>query len=197
MIRRKIKRLVTRKTLKYGCWAALALCVCVVIVVYAVMDDKTVAGDRGFPPASPGIVYTIESPVYLYFQDRTQAYLSPEERLLAHQDTPVEFARDIIGWLIKGPQKGLVRTLPPETELRSLFINEGTAFVDFSQDICDNHPGGVQTENLTIVSIANSLILNIPEIKRVKILIEGRESETLAGHIDISRPFFANMLLVR
>jgi len=41
------------------------------------------------------------------------------------------------------------------------------------------------------------LILNIPEIDAVKILIDGRDAMTLAGHIDLRFPFKANMLLVR
>ncbi|MBU1168042.1 MAG: GerMN domain-containing protein [Proteobacteria bacterium] len=186
----------TKKTLRNSLWAILALCACVVIVVYMVGGDRAEMDDMGVPPGNSNR-YTVESPVYLYFQDRKLALLCPEERLIAHPETPVEFARTIIEWLIRGPRQGLVRTLPGESVLRALYIHEETAFVDLSQETCDNHPGGVQTEYLTIVSIANSLILNIPEIKRVKIIIEGRECETLAGHIDISQPFSANMLLVR
>jgi hypothetical protein len=45
--------------------------------------------------------------------------------------------------------------------------------------------------------MVNTLALNIPEIEAVKILIEGREAKTLAGHIDIRRPFRANMLMIK
>ena len=61
----------------------------------------------------------------------------------------------------------------------------------------ENHPGGSQTEFLTVYSIVNSLALNIPQISSVKILIEGRETMTIAGHIDSRFPFKANMILVR
>ena len=50
---------------------------------------------------------------------------------------------------------------------------------------------------MTIWSIVNTLVLNVPEIEAVKILIGGGEAETLAGHIDLSRPLRANMPLVR
>jgi hypothetical protein len=43
----------------------------------------------------------------------------------------------------------------------------------------------------------NSLILNIPEIETVRILVEGKEEATLAGHVDLRFPFQANMLFVR
>jgi hypothetical protein len=41
---------------------------------------------------------------------------------------------------------------------------------------------------LTLRSIMQTLVANVPEVKRVQILIEGREVETLAGHVDIRRP---------
>ena len=52
-------------------------------------------------------------------------------------------------------------------------------------------------KRITIFSIVNSLILNVPQIKTVKFIKGGREALTLAGHIDIRLPFKANMLLVR
>ena len=39
---------------------------------------------------------------------------------------------------------------------------------------------------LTLRSIMQTLVANVPEIKRVQILIEGRGD--LAGHMDIRRP---------
>jgi hypothetical protein len=50
---------------------------------------------------------------------------------------------------------------------------------------------------LTIFSVVNSLILNVSEIDRVKILIDGSETSTLAGHINLQVPFKAHMLLIR
>ena len=69
--------------------------------------------------------------------------------------------------------------------------------MDLSAAVRENHPGGVDTELLTVYSIVNSLVLNIPEIRAVKILINGNESMTLAGHIDLQKPVSANMLLIR
>ncbi len=50
---------------------------------------------------------------------------------------------------------------------------------------------------MTIYSMVNSLILNIPEIETVRILVEGKEETTLAGHVDLRFPLRANMLFVR
>ncbi|MBW1996057.1 MAG: GerMN domain-containing protein, partial [Deltaproteobacteria bacterium] len=97
-----------------------------------------------------------------------------------------------------GPTEGLVPTIPQGTHVRALYVlDDGTAFVDLSEAVSEHHPGGSKSELLTVFSIVNSLVLNISEINAVKILVEGRETSTLAGHIDIRFPFKANMLLVR
>ena len=69
--------------------------------------------------------------------------------------------------------------------------------MDLAAGIGDLHPGGIKSELLTIYSIANSLILNVPEVEAVKILVNGNETATLAGHIDLQVPLKANMLLIR
>jgi hypothetical protein len=67
--------------------------------------------------------------------------------------------------------------------LQEVFIDEtGTAFVDFSNPISANHPGGVLNEQATVYSIVNSLTYNLKEIRQVQILVGGAEKETLAGH---------------
>jgi len=76
-------------------------------------------------------------------------------------------------------------------------LQNHTAYVDLSREIRDHHPGGAKQELITIYSMVNSLILNIPEIETVKILVEGKEETTLAGHVDLRFPLQANMLFMR
>ena len=136
--------------------------------------------------------------VHLYFADRDNYFLTSEQRVLTYHENTVAYARVIVEALIRGPQQGLVRTVASGTKLRAVYIAEGgICFVDLSRNAGKDHPGGCNSEILTIYSVVNSLILNIPEIKRVKILIEGEETLTLAGHIDLKRPLEANMLIIR
>ncbi len=139
-----------------------------------------------------------KSVAHLYFTDKNNQFLIAEERALSQTGDPIRFGQAIVMALIKGPGHELAPTIPQNTTLRALYITEeGTGYVDLSVDIQENHPGGVATELLTVYSIVNSLILNSAEIEAVKILIEGQESLTLAGHIDLQQPFEANMLLIR
>jgi len=69
-------------------------------------------------------------------------------------------------------------------------LGPDTAVVNTSAGFADSHPSGVLAEELTIASIALTLNANDSRINRVKILVDGKERETLAGHADLSR-FYA------
>ncbi len=149
-------------------------------------------------PSPQELKQSDRSVVHLYFAHKDIAFLASEVRIMVRSDDPVEFGKSIMDALIKGPREDLSPTIPSTAGLRAFFITpDGTAFVDLKQNIADKHPGGSRSEILTIYSIVNSLILNIPQIKTVRILIDGHESPTLTGHVDIRLPFKANMLLIR
>ena len=136
--------------------------------------------------------------VHLYFADKDHSFLKAEARIISQSSDPAESGKTIIEALIKGPLESLMRTIPVDTNLRAFYVTQdGTAYVDLTEEVKERHPGGIKTELITIYSIVNSLTLNIPEIDAVKILIKGHESMTLAGHIDLRFPIKANMLLIR
>ena len=135
---------------------------------------------------------------HLYFLGPNHRFLKAEERALVQQTGVVERASSILHALIEGPRGDLLPTIPAETGLLALYVTQdGIAYVDLDRAISDKHPGGSLSEMFTIFSIVNTLALNIPEIEAVKILIEGREAKTLAGHIDIRFPFVPNMLMIK
>ena len=135
---------------------------------------------------------------HLYFLDPGHQFLKAKERTIVHRDGVVERAKSIVYALIEGPGDEFLPTVPAETRLSALYITgDGIAYVDFDRAISDEHPGGCLSELFTIFSIVNTLALNIPEIEAVKILIQGREARTLAGHIDIRFPFRPNILMIK
>lgn len=198
-----------RLYIRLAVYAVLALAV--LIVGYMVNKSGSGGydriGERGTlkrpsiadtPAAPSGTAVNGRQIVYLYFGDRSKPFLTAEERELAGPKEPVTLGRAIIEALIEGPQQELMPTLPQGAALRAFYLTqEGTAYVDMDDAAKSEHPGGSETELLTIYSIVNSLILNIPEIASVRVLINGTESTTLAGHIDLRSPYKANMLIVR
>ncbi|MCF8037408.1 MAG: GerMN domain-containing protein [Desulfobacteraceae bacterium] len=139
-----------------------------------------------------------DGPVYLYFADPETGYLSSEARRIQRAADPAVFCEKITEALIAGPKNDLMRTLPGQTALRALYItDDGIAYVDFNGDVSEHHPRGVRSELMSVYSIVNTLILNTDGIRAVKILVNGKEADTLAGHVDIRLPLKAQMLLVR
>jgi spore germination protein GerM len=172
------------------CWCCLMLPTGCEDPASQTVQRQMIEGDDESPGES--------SIVHLYFSDRENSFLIAEKRHILHQDDPIALGTQILQALLKGPQKALARTIPAQTRLKAFYLAPNNiAFVDLSAEIMENHSGGAKSELLTIYSIVNSLILNIPEVEAVKLLIDGREVSTLAGHIDLRSPFKANMLLIR
>ncbi len=145
------------------------------------------------PPVSWEKVLQIEEKkdVLLYFADEHSMRLITEHRSIPLKDAPAEMAMELIGALLDGPRDGGRPTLPSGTRLRALYMTaDNTAVVDFSHELSSNHPGGVNAELLTIFSILNTLTHSVSQIKKLKLLVEGAEVETLSGHVNCLRPFF-------
>ncbi|MEA3471158.1 MAG: GerMN domain-containing protein, partial [Thermodesulfobacteriota bacterium] len=98
--------------------------------------------------------------------------------------------------LIGGSNTGLVETFPKGTKVEDVKIKNGVTFVSFSRTLVNLHPGGSASEMMTIYSLTNTITRNMPQIKSVKILVEGKEIETIKGHIDARNPFTANRELI-
>ncbi len=127
--------------------------------------------------------------VFLFFLAEEDDLLHAEVREIQADAVLILQAKLVIRELIKGSRNEGISPIPVKTKLRELFItDEGIAFVDFSKEIQENQFFGSAGEIAAVFSIVNTLTYNFKSIKRVFILIEGREKETLGGHIDLKRP---------
>jgi spore germination protein GerM len=124
--------------------------------------------------------------------------LTGVEREVAYGESAVDQAREIVAAQVGPVDEPLVSAIPPGTTLRALFITDrGEAFVDLSRDISTAHPGGTLNELLTIYTVVNALTTNLPAVASVQVLVDGKEVDTLAGHIDLRRPLTKNLALVQ
>lgn len=80
--------------------------------------------------------------------------------------------------------------IPTGADIRDVYmVDPGVVVIDLNAPFADGHRSGVLIEELTVVSLVQTLAANIPGINRVKILVDGKERETLAGHADLSNFF--------
>jgi len=119
------------------------------------------------------------------------------ERDVAFGEGTVEQARQIIEAQIAPAAGPLVSAVPKGTKLRTIFVTEsGDAFVDFSAELVSGHSGGSTNELLTVYTLVNALCANLPAVRSVELLVDGKPVETLAGHVDLGRPLEKNLAWV-
>jgi spore germination protein GerM len=139
-------------------------------------------------PSTPTPERKIKATLYYVSEDGLS--LVGAERDVPFGDPIVEQARRIVEAQLETPAPApLASAVPEGTTLRSLFISDrGDAFVDLSPEVTTRHPGGALNELFTVYVIVDALTVNLPSITRVQILIDGKETDTLAGHVDIRHP---------
>jgi spore germination protein GerM len=151
---------------------------------YAARHAPSAAGAAGTAPSSA--VRKITATLFYVSEDGMS--LVQAQREVPFGVTVTEQARAIIEAQIAAAAP-LVSAIPPETKLREVFVTErGDAFVDLSGDVTARHPGGSLDEIFTVYTIVNALTVNLPAITRVQILVDGKEVDTLAGHVDLRHP---------
>jgi spore germination protein GerM len=149
-------------------------------------------------PAEKKIAAGEKREVTLFFSDQEGEFLVGEKRSIAKREDLEKEAREIILELTRGPRGKLIPTLPPQTKLLAFELDEGgLAKVSFNKALSKDHPGGSSAEMMTVFSIVNSLAFNFPRVKRVRILVEGKEIETIAGHLSLRGPVPSNLNLVK
>jgi spore germination protein GerM len=135
--------------------------------------------------------------IVLYFSSRDEEYLVQEFRQISLSGPVENQALVVMNELVKG-SKRLINVIPDGVKVIGTKLSgDGTLFVDFSKELKEGHPGGSWAEMLTIYSIVDTIIKNFPDVKKVKFLIEGKEIESLAGHIDTRMPLTENKDIVR
>jgi spore germination protein GerM len=120
------------------------------------------------------------------------------EQEVPFAETPTDQAKAIMAAQLATPPPPLLSALPAGTTLRALFVtDQGEAFVDLSRELAAAHPGGSMNELLTIYTVVNALAVNLPAITAVQVLIDGKEVDTLAGHVELRQPLVKNLAWVR
>lgn len=107
-------------------------------------------------------------------------------------------ARQALEELGRPSAEGNIEALPPEARPLQIFIrDDGLAVVNYNAALVEKHPGGVEGDLATVYAIVNTLVRNFPEVASVRLLVEGSERETLAGHIDLSSELKQDLSFVR
>jgi hypothetical protein len=103
------------------------------------------------------------------------------------QQRAEELMRALVAFYL---DKNSPHPLPPGSEIRGVYlIDPGLAVIDVNAAMADGHRSGILAEDLTVASLVQTIAANIPGILKVKLLVEGKQRDTLAGHADLSNFF--------
>lgn len=161
---------------------------------------STAAPDAPVAPPAPTapekVVPRIKATLFFASEDGLR--LVPTEAEVPLAEGVVAQARSIIEAQLAAPAPPpLAATIPQGSTLRGIFISQrNEAFVDLDPTIRSAHPGGTLQELMTVYTIVNALLTNLPNLREVQILIGGQEVDTLAGHVDLRRPLRKNEGLI-
>lgn len=76
--------------------------------------------------------------------------------------------------------------LPPGADVKAVYlVGDDLAVLDMNSAFAEGHRSGILVEELTVASIAQTLAANLPGVRRVKFLVEGKDRDTLAGHVSL------------
>ena len=147
---------------------------------------------RVIPAAEASSVRKIKARLFYVSDDGTK--LTSVEHDVPYAEGTVSQAKAILGAQIAPAAEPLLSAVPAGTTLRALFVTAaGEAYVDLSRELTAAHPGGSLNELLTIYTLVDALTVNLPAISSVQLLVDGKEVDTIAGHVDVRRPLLKNL----
>jgi germination protein M len=186
---------VSRRAIVY----LIALVAVMAVVAWGVVRMLVVPRSTAPPPSSTAApVDTAHITAVLYYGSSDGRTLVPVQRDVPLAAGIVEQGRQILTMQLQDAPRPYLKVIPAGTTLRAFYVTDrGEAFVDLSGEVVRAHPGGSLTELLTVYALVNAVTSNLPAVQRVQLLVDGKEVDTIAGHVDVRRPLARDTSLVR
>ena len=143
-------------------------------------------------PGTPDAAGSDTLRLTIYYATKDGEALAPEIKVVPKTDHPVQAALEA---LLAGPAShDLVNVFPAGVKVRGVWVKDHTAFVDFNDKV--RAAAGSTTELLLVGAVVDTLT-EFPDIHLVQFLVEGKKTETLSGHVDVSEPLGRSESLIR
>ena len=153
--------------------------------------DKKPAENKSEKPSEPKQTapeQKIQSAeVKVYYPDESGTKLVPVEKKIQFVDEAEKYSAALTELMQKPKEKNLTTVFPSHAKVKSVTREGETAVVNFDGSILKGFVGGSTGEEFLVNSVVDTLT-EFNEIKQVKFLIDGKEIETLSGHMDLSEP---------
>lgn len=119
-----------------------------------------------------------QTKVILYFANSETGELESEIKIVDANLLIKEPYKEIMNWLIKGPQSSNLKKLIPEgTALHDIRVEKSCAIINLSSEFLNYE---TEENKLKIINSIVNTLTNLKEIDSVKFLINGEENEKLS-----------------
>src|SRR5208337_4863706 len=106
------------------------------------------------------------------------------ERRIQNNPIPVKMAEAVLAEYLKGLQEGL-----SDTKLIGVYRDKRSIiYVDVSDEFRKNFSGDIRQEFELLKSLYETITVNIPGTEDVRLLIDGKEVESVGGHFNALYP---------
>ena len=181
-------------------WISVAIFLCILVLAMLFFRKKSARFEPELlnKAGVSGATLTEFIKVKLFYFSETSIYLKPVYREIEVPEIREELYGKFIALLLAG-DSGHITPVPEGVQLRGLHYlkNREMLVLDFNDLLSGSFPGGTTAELEFIYFMVDNLCYNFKEIKKVKFLVGGNENKTLAGHIDLEKPFFPNFNWLR
>ncbi len=124
----------------------------------------------------------IRVPVTIFYPAKSG--VTKEERTVAAGSLPVKMVESVLQEYFSGFKTDLKNTV-----VRGVYRDRNRVFyIDLSDEFRRNFSGDNGDEYYLLKSLYQTIVTNVSEVRDIKILIEGREVESIGGHMMIMTP---------
>lgn len=150
----------------------------------------------GESPIAPGPAGTAGGALAITLYLPAEAGLEAVQTTIPRQHEAQLEARAAVAAVLAADRSAA--SLPRELLLRGFYLDPGgNAYVDVATQGRQEARASAREELLAIYAVVNTLTMNFPEVRQVRFLVDGKEAQTLAGHVDLTRAYAARADLVR
>ena len=173
----------------------LAAVLCFGAALWWWMRDVAPVTTAAQPAVAP--LPRLNEPLVIILSVPVDGLLAAVQALVTRQPDTQSLAREALAALFADPTAGQAPVLK-DLRLRGVYLDAvGTGYIDLAPVDQREVRASVGEELLALYAMVNTLSQNFEEIKQVRFLVDGREVQTLAGHIELSRKFTKRMDLAR
>lgn len=152
---------------------------------------KRKAESIGAGPATQELTAPVSGPaeqMTLYLASDEDYSLRPTTISSALPRDPGERGRLALHTLIaRYLQNGSPHPLGSGADVHDVYLlDPASAVVNLNAAFANSHRSGIEVEQLTVFSMVLTLYAQLPQLTRVRFLVDGKPRETLAGHIDLA-----------